>query len=71
MANKLAASKSSREINQLSTCNKIESRLFGGGGGGGGGGGTLEDLMEIDYLQSILPHAGKHLLQHIPFHHRH
>ena len=63
MANKLAASKSSREINQLSTCNKIESRLLGGE--------TLEDLMEIDYLQSILPHAGKHLLQHIPFHHRH
>ena len=68
MANKLAASKSSREINQLSTCNKTERPAFWGGGGGGG---TLEDLMEIDDLQSKLPHAGKHLLQHIPFHHRH
>ena len=37
MANKLAASKSSREINQLSTCNKTESRLLGVQGGGGGG----------------------------------
>ena len=44
MANKLAASKSSREINQLSTCNKTESRLLGVGGGGwgwGGGGGGV------------------------------
>ena len=45
MANKLAASKSSREINQLSTCNKIESRLLGGGGGGGNSRGPYGDRL--------------------------